>query len=738
MKTKRFVAVILSLMIALSMCLCPVSAAETYGSVVHNIAQKYSDEKLVDDPNMMWFVADLAVYEQVYQQSTIPPVIRQECLDKIIAEADAAEYPSAVAKSIIALRSMGYDARNIVTAELKTIDVVKKLTDMVDAEMASVFNEYTLPYVILALQQGTNYATKAQMDSLIEKAVETKSAWQDTTWGTDAATPMLLALAPYYNTNEKVKSAIDETLPIIYEFQDETGLISNAASHGIAMAAFSALGIDNHSVSKNGKDMFDGLMTAASPEYDGFEPSYNSFSTEQGFRGLLSTMLPEGRRIYDFADYPYNQAQATWAEFAPVAFDVKPEDAEVMVSGTTAVSKNRFDLNAGTYNYSVYHSVYQTKEGTFVITPEEAEKHIPKNISVILETGNSSGNVSSNIKVNVMVMVHNENKCNNSYTYKNNASDYTTLVNESIILERDSSVLDALKKALNKNNIPFTERNGYVSAIKGIAEFAHGNNSGWMFTVDNRFSTKGSSETILSDGQKVIWFYTDDYSRERASESFGSSTSGSEAKNEKWGLKEKNPDIRKRDVVLKGKTFNDIKNHEKRKVIESLAERKIINGKNETTFDPEGNMTRSEFATLIVNGLCLPDKKEKMFDDVSDAEWFGKYISTAFAYGIVKGESDSVFNPNGTITREEAVVMLARAAKLCGLNTEISSDGVRNVLAQFTDYTKVADWAQSSLAFCYGNGILPDEAMEIKPEETVTRAEVADMLYNMLCLAKLM
>ena len=81
--------------------------------------------------------------------------------------------------------------------------------------------------------------------------------------------------------------------------------------------------------------------------------------------------------------------------------------------------------------------------------------------------------------------------------------------------------------------------------------------------------------------------------------------------------------------------------------------------------------------------------------------------------------------------------MVARAAKLCGMNTDIGTLEARDVLAGFLDYVKASDWSVSALAFCYDNGILPDDVMEIKPKEAVTRAEIAQMLYNMLSLSKL-
>ena len=50
----------------------------------------------------------------------------------------------------------------------------------------------------------------------------------------------------------------------------------------------------------------------------------------------------------------------------------------------------------------------------------------------------------------------------------------------------------------------------------------------------------------------------------------------------------------------------------------------------------------------------------------------------------------------------------------------------------------VSDWSQNALCFCYKQRILPNNTMVIMPKEAVTRAEIADMLYNMLFLAKLL
>ena len=82
--------------------------------------------------------------------------------------------------------------------------------------------------------------------------------------------------------------------------------------------------------------------------------------------------------------------------------------------------------------------------------------------------------------------------------------------------------------------------------------------------------------------------------------------------------------------------------------------------------------------------------------------------------------------------------MVARAAKLCGMDTDYGTAQIRDVLAQFGDYIKTADWARSSLAFCYDNGILDDSVLNIEPLTAIKRCEIAQMIFNLLDKARLL
>lgn len=204
-----------------------------------------------------------------------------------------------------------------------------------------------------------------------------------------------------------------------------------------------------------------------------------------------------------------------------------------------------------------------------------------------------------------------------------------------------------------------------------------------------------------------------------------------------FGLSGKNADIKKMPVKAY-KTFSDISGCAWRMQIEELASRGIINGKSQDTFDPDGTMTRAEFAAIVTGGLGLDCTGENKFSDVSQSDWFFGYVSAAHKYGIIQGVTENTFNPDGLITKEEAAVMVSRAAKLCGLDGEYEKDFARDILAAFTDYVIVSDWSYGALAFCYENKILPDEDLQINPKKLVTRAEVAAMLYNMLDCARLL
>lgn len=204
------------------------------------------------------------------------------------------------------------------------------------------------------------------------------------------------------------------------------------------------------------------------------------------------------------------------------------------------------------------------------------------------------------------------------------------------------------------------------------------------------------------------------------------------------GLPNKQQDVQAMPVLEAGKTFADIAGNANKKAIEALASRGIISGTTANAFAPNRTMTRAEFAAIVTKGLGLVPKASTVFADVPSNSWYAGYVGTAYGYGIVNGTSKTIFSPNLTITKQEAAVMIAGAAKLCGMDTNLGAAETRDMLAQFGDYTKTAEWARTALAFGYRENILSQDAINIEPKAAVTRAEIAEMLYRMLSAAKLL
>lgn len=261
---------------------------------------------------------------------------------------------------------------------------------------------------------------------------------------------------------------------------------------------------------------------------------------------------------------------------------------------------------------------------------------------------------------------------------------------------------------------------------------------GFLHTQDGTGSNQMASEQAfygliaaqrLRDGKSSLYRMGDALKIEAA------------APSESIGLPGKHVDVKKTPITLPGATFSDISGvnaHKNQTAIEALAARGILSGKTSSVFDPDATMTRAEFATTVVRALGLAPKANSTFADVKSGDWFAPYVGTANRYGIVSGISATMFQPQGTITRQEAAAMVARAGKLCGMDTTYDVSTARDVLAQFTDYVKCADWASASLAFCYEQEILDSSSMTIAPRETILRCEIAQMLYQLLGRAQLL
>ncbi|MMZ60796.1 Endo-1,4-beta-xylanase A precursor [compost metagenome] len=178
-------------------------------------------------------------------------------------------------------------------------------------------------------------------------------------------------------------------------------------------------------------------------------------------------------------------------------------------------------------------------------------------------------------------------------------------------------------------------------------------------------------------------------------------------------------------------------NHWANGAIVNMASRLVIEGTSASSFEPNREITRAEFATIAVRAFGLQDQSRvgQTFSDVNQNAWYQNYVNTASAYGLLTGYDDGSFKPNRNISREEAVAILIRAVKLAHVDTTSNS---LSELESYKDGDLVSSWASASVGFAVQQGIVQgDQAGMLNSQSPVSRAETAALIERILKFASL-
>lgn len=503
-----------------------------------NIAARYASFDFSGDGNALWFAADMMAYLSLFPETEARLSDEQKAAlaDKAIDALAGASSASDAAKSVIALAALGYDPTRLTAGDGSDLDGRETLDGLCfDGDalkgLDQPYYSYSLPYLMIAYQQLPD--AEAALETMVAAALALKADWMDTTWGTDGLTPFLLALAPYAEADADVAAALEEALEALKAAQGADGSLGgSAASTGLALAGLRAIGVDPASIcNAEGKSLVDGLMVYVADTGDAFLPTANSYSTEQGFRGLVALAGEAGYRIYDFAGQATEPGEASRRD---VVFQVIPEDAAVTVTDAQGqviqpVSGNSYaDLPEGEYSYTVSLEGYESKSGTFTVAADSAMQTISVSLSRS-EPEEEDGD--DTVTIQVRVLAHDGETCGNALTYKSDAERYFSLLNAesytAVLTAGVGTARDALLAALDDSGLSYTEEsNGYFSAIGGYVEASHGARSGWMYLVDGQSPVVGAGDYVFEADAEMIWYFTDDYTGETGSEEFSDENEG--------------------------------------------------------------------------------------------------------------------------------------------------------------------------------------------------------------------
>ncbi|MDP4095062.1 MAG: S-layer homology domain-containing protein, partial [Bacillota bacterium] len=166
------------------------------------------------------------------------------------------------------------------------------------------------------------------------------------------------------------------------------------------------------------------------------------------------------------------------------------------------------------------------------------------------------------------------------------------------------------------------------------------------------------------------------------------------------------------------------------KAVNFIAARGITSGSGNGQFSPLQKLTRGQFIVMVMKayGISPDQNPAQNFADAGNS-YYTNYLAAAKRLGIAGGVGDNRFAPDKEITRQEMFVLLYNALKATGNIPEINGT---KTLADFTDGGQVASWAKDAMTFFVQTGKINGAGGKLSPTGTTSRAEMAQVLYNLL------
>ena len=295
-------------------------------------------------------------------------------------------------------------------------------------------------------------------------------------------------------------------------------------------------------------------------------------------------------------------------------------------------------------------------------------------------------------------------------------------LNDTVSIEKGSTVYDLLVSELTDNGYTYEGNSSYISYITNptgtrLGEFSTGSNSGWLYRVDDSVPGVPIGAYRLTEDCAVTVYYTDDWTTDRYAGSKGHShMTDPPAKTDEPAEPADTPDV---TVPFFTDVPEDAFYHD---AVLWAVEKGITNGTGETEFSPDGDCTRAQVVTFLWRsaGSPVPASTAQTFSDVEKNAYYSGAVLWAVEQGITNGTGKNQFSPDRTITRAEAVTLLARYANGTGSGTLPFHD-----VPMDSYYFQSVQWAAEK-GITAGTG-----KNTFSPKAPCTRGQIVTFLYRM-------
>lgn len=167
-------------------------------------------------------------------------------------------------------------------------------------------------------------------------------------------------------------------------------------------------------------------------------------------------------------------------------------------------------------------------------------------------------------------------------------------------------------------------------------------------------------------------------------------------------------------------SFTDMPQGTDGEVLQKAVDNGLIQGFEDNTVRPNAPITRAQMATIMSRAMRAEEVADiSSFVDVKAGDWYYDAMAKAVKMDAFKGDDKKRLNPNNTITRQEALIVLSRIFCVPEANA--------NALSVYKDGNKVADWAKKEVSSIAAAGYLGNIS-NIRPNDAMTRLEFAQIM----------
>lgn len=170
-------------------------------------------------------------------------------------------------------------------------------------------------------------------------------------------------------------------------------------------------------------------------------------------------------------------------------------------------------------------------------------------------------------------------------------------------------------------------------------------------------------------------------------------------------------------------------------ILRRLYARGVISGKSETLFEPNSTLTRAEFTTMLLKAIGKYDTEYKDNTGFVDMQnhWAASMVAVAKDMGVISGyDEDNTFRPDNNINNEQFYHILGITYTMANPKMQLNESLVDSIISNFNDSYDISQWAWNNIAITVSANIFVNsQSGNFNPKVDLTRLNAAMAMDNL-------